>query len=82
MSGFAVILKLSHTLLTNYVGDPLVTQGGRYVGEPELYIVHWNGSGFIPRGIPLAYYSRTNANSSVVEEIEGAVFAPIDLPAQ
>ena len=40
------ILKVSHTLFTNYVGDLLITQGGLWVGRPELYIVHWNGSQF------------------------------------
>jgi hypothetical protein len=76
------ILKLSHIWLTNYVGDLLITQGGRYVGEPEMYIVHWNGSNFISRGIPLQYYSRTNFSSTNVVEIEGACFAPTNFPSQ
>ena len=77
------LLKLSHTLLTNYVGDLLITQGGLWVGEPELYIVHWNGSQFIPRGIPLRFYSLNNTNFTNIEEIESVTFAPIiDLPGQ
>ena len=47
---------------------------GRSVGEPAFYIVHWDGSDFVSRAIPLEYYSRTNFPS--VDEIEGAVFAP------
>ena len=35
-----VVLKLSRTLLANYVGDLLITQGGRYVPPPELFILH------------------------------------------
>src|SRR5438128_1555798 len=46
------VLKLSHTLLANYVGDLLITQGGAAGGEAELFIVHWNGSHFVTRGFP------------------------------
>lgn len=76
------LLKLSGTLLTNYVGDLLITQGGLWVGQRELYIVHWNGSDFIPHGIPLTYYSLNNTNFNNIEEIEGVIFAPIVLDAQ
>ena len=62
------------------MGDLLITQGGNYVGEPELYIVHWNGSDFISRGIPLKYYSRTNLVG--FEELDGATFAPITVRDQ
>jgi hypothetical protein len=74
------LLTTSHG--TNYIGDLLIIQGGRYVGEPEMYIVHWNGSNFISRGIPLQYYSRTNFSSASVVEIEGACFAPTNFPSQ
>ena len=75
------ILKLSSAFFTNYVGDLLITQGGNtsYVGEPELYIVHWNGSDFISRGIPLKFYSGNTLTG--FQELEGATFAPVSLPA-
>ena len=65
--------------LTNYVGDMLITQGGRHVGEPAFYIVHWNGSDFTPRGIPVSRYSDNQFTD--LGEIEGAVFAPTNLPS-
>jgi hypothetical protein len=79
--GDNMVLKLPRMWFTNYVGDLLVTQGGQFVGEPELYILHWNGSSFMPHGIPLKYYSRTNINFIGMIEIEGVTFAPIDVPA-
>jgi len=72
-----LVLKLSHSLLTNYVGDLLITQGGRYVGEPALYIVHWDGSRFVIRGIPLNFYSQ---GVHLTDEIESVTFAPINIP--
>ena len=71
------VLKLSHTLLTNYVGDLLVTQGGHLSGEPEFYILHWDGSQFMVRGIPLRFYGK---NTYTLSEIEGACFAPVNIP--
>ena len=74
-----LVLKVSQTLLTNYVGDLLITQGGRAAPPPELFIVHWDGVKFVCRGIEVPYYSKgtftTNDN-----ELESCVFAPINIP--
>jgi hypothetical protein len=71
------VLKLSHTLLKDYVGDLLITQGGRYAPPPELFIVHWNGAQFVLRRIPVQYYSK---EIHLPDELESATFAPINLP--
>ena len=74
-----VVLKLSQTLLTNYVGDLLIAQGGRAAPPPELFIVHWDGVQFVCRDIEVPYYSKgtftTNDN-----ELESCVFAPMRIP--
>src|ERR1051326_1456160 len=74
-----LVLKVSQTLLTNYVGDLLITQGGRAAPPPELFIVHWDGLRFVCRGIEVPYYSKgtftTNDN-----ELESCVFAPMRIP--
>ncbi len=62
------ILKLSKTLLVNYVGDLLITQEGASFGKPKLFIVHWDGTNFVKRGI---------AGS---DEFEHITFAPINIP--
>jgi hypothetical protein len=49
------------------------------IGEPELFIVHWDGSRFITRGIPMSYYY-SSTRYTLIGEIEGATFAPIDIP--
>jgi hypothetical protein len=49
------------------------------VGEPAFYIVHWNGSDFISRGIPVSRYS--DGEFTGLGEIEGAVFAPTNFPS-
>lgn len=75
------VLKVSPALLTNFVGDLLITQGGlntQAEGEPELFIAHWNGSRFVVYGIPLGFYSKDTFSSV---ELEGACFAPIAIPA-
>jgi hypothetical protein len=60
------LLKISSTLLTNYVGDLLITQAGDIqAGLPKLFIVNWNGTGFATRSIP--YH----------EPFEAVTFAPI-----
>ena len=64
-------------MLTRYVGDLLVTQGGRYVGLPTLFMLHWDGSKFITHSINVRFYSNFSYS---IKEIEGAVFAPIDIP--
>ena len=71
------VLKISRTLLTAYVGDLLITQGGLYVGQPELFIIHWDGTQFLRRLIPLDYYSQ---NTYTSPELEQSTFAPIGLP--
>jgi hypothetical protein len=71
------VLKLSHGLLKDYVGDLLITQGGRYAPPPELFIVHWNGAQFVLRRIPVQYYSKGTHSP---DELESSTFAPIDIP--
>jgi hypothetical protein len=71
------VLKLSHTLLKDYVGDLLITQGGRYAPPPELFIVHWDGARFVLRRIPVRYYSK---ETHLPDELESSTFAPINLP--
>jgi len=64
------ILKLSRTLLTNYVGDLLITQEGFFFGTPKLFIMHWDGTNFVTRSI---------SSSDLFEHV---TFAPINLPSQ
>jgi hypothetical protein len=66
-----LIFKLPRTLLTNYIGDLLVTQAGEisFDHPPRLFIVHWDGTDFIKRSIT-GFYG----------EFEHGTFAPIDLP--
>jgi len=64
------ILKLSRTLLTNYVGDLLISQAGSlYADTAKLFIVHWDGKNFVIRSIS---YNEIR--------FENVTFAPIDLP--
>ncbi|PYJ05751.1 MAG: hypothetical protein DME25_07890 [Verrucomicrobia bacterium] len=75
------IVKLPRTLLSQYVGDLLITQGGRYGGlahSPGFFIVRWDGSRFTKRGIDLQFYSKGAYNIRGSGEIEGVSFAPID----
>jgi hypothetical protein len=51
----------------------------RHVGEPAFYIIHWNGSEFISRGIQVSRYSE--GQFTALGEIEGAVFAPTNFPS-
>jgi hypothetical protein len=70
------IVKLSGTLLTNYVGDLLITQGGEFFPNliAKVFIVHWDGSNFVTRSIP---YFRQNQTAGHFEHI---TFAPINIP--
>jgi hypothetical protein len=68
------ILKLSSNLLTNFVGDMLVTQAGDGVfgGHPrKLFFAHWDGT-FQIRSI--------TGPDSLTTGIEHCTFAPINLP--
>jgi hypothetical protein len=67
------IYKLSKNLLTNYVGDLLITQEGTQATGTSLHIVHWDSgtSGFVVRTIP------PPPNFGGFEHV---TFAPINLP--
>jgi hypothetical protein len=69
----ATIAKLPGALLSNYVGDLLITQEGSYYGPGTLFFVHWDSSAnnFVIRSI-------TSPNG---EKIEHVTFAPIHLPS-
>jgi hypothetical protein len=68
------IVKLSHTLLSNYVGDLLVTQDGENFGDSaRLFIVHWDGSKFVVRAIT---YTEPNGSPGRFEHV---TFAPINI---
>ncbi|MCX6884034.1 MAG: hypothetical protein NTX27_03220 [Verrucomicrobia bacterium] len=67
------ILKLSKSLLTNYVGDLLITQAGESHVEAKLYFVHWTGTNFMTRSISLP-------TSVFSGQFEHVTFAPIELP--
>jgi len=71
-SGGSQILKLSRTLLTNYVGNLLITQAGEFT-IPRLFIVKWNGTNFVSHSISLP--------DSVGSQFEHVTFAPINLPS-
>ncbi len=72
------ILKLSRALLTNYVGDLLITQAGEKDSfspfNPKLFIVHWDSTNsiFVTRSI-------SGPGGTVFEHV---TFAPIDIPSQ
>jgi len=67
--GDGPIMKLSRTLLTNYVGDLLITEAGEYdPGLPRLHILHWDGTRFVQRWI---------SHNATFEHV---TFAPINLP--
>ena len=68
------ILKLSHTFLTNYVGDLLVSQEGLSSGVTKLFIVHWNSTNSVPE-------IRSIRAPSVADlGFEHSTFAPIGIP--
>lgn len=69
------ILKLSHTWLTNYVGDLLITQAGDGAyGDARLFILNWNGTNFVTRSIA--------GNDFGLYHCEHVSFAPLDLPSK
>jgi hypothetical protein len=78
-SASSAILKLSRSLLTNYVGELLVTQAGENrlrLPDPRLFIVHWNttNSEFTFRSISLP-------SDSYDGHFEHVTFAPVNIPA-
>jgi len=73
------LFKLPRNLLTNYVGDILITQEGlNWYGTypPKLFIYHWDAgsTNFLIRSIHSPYPVYDN-------EFEQGVFAPISIPA-
>jgi hypothetical protein len=68
------VMKLSSTLLTNYWGDLLVTQGDEVLGgyQSSIFILHWDGMEFNARRlqrIPLS------------GQFENATFGPTNIPS-
>jgi hypothetical protein len=71
--GGGAVMKLSSTLLTNYWGDLLVTQGDEVDNESKLFILHWDGMEFNARRLQrIPHFG----------QFENATFAPIDIPSQ
>ncbi len=66
------IVKVSHTLFTNYWGDLLITQAGdgETLPDGKLFIVHWDSTNatFVTRSF-----------SKCGDWFEHVTFAPIDL---
>jgi hypothetical protein len=71
---FGQIMKLSRAFLANYVGDLLITQAGEFAQGGKLFIVHWDGTGFVVRSIPYIRYGSPG-------HLEHVTFAPINLPS-
>jgi hypothetical protein len=71
------VLKVSRSLLTNYVGDLLITQAGETAFPPnaKLFIVHWDGTEFVTRSIS---YARPDGFGGNFEHVS---FAPINIPS-
>ena len=72
----SLILKLSHTAFTNYVGDILAEQSGEaFAPFAGVYIIHWDPglTNFVTRSIRVP--------SAFGGQLEGVIFAPIDIPA-
>ncbi|HEY5912905.1 MAG TPA: hypothetical protein VJA21_20125 [Verrucomicrobiae bacterium] len=73
------VLKISKTVLTNYVGDLLITQAGELNPynetelRPRLFFVHWNGLAFSTRSIALP-------EATFPGYFEHVTFAPVTLP--
>ena len=70
------ILKVSRNLLTNYIGDLLITQEGLPPNQcSRLFIVRWNSSNS-------AFEMRSFALPTTIYQVgfEHVTFAPIDLP--
>ena len=71
------ILRLSSSFFTNYISDLLITQEGDYGNYPAgLFIVNCNGTNFVTRSI------NGNAVTNGVGVLEGAAFAPLNLPSR
>lgn len=69
------LIKVSHSLFTNYVGSLLITQAGETAPffSPSLFIVTWTGTAFDVRKI-------TFHSTTVFGDFEHVTFAPIDIP--
>lgn len=72
------MMKLSKSLLTNYVGDLVITHSGETDpnGQAKLFIVHWDNSktNFVTRSITYTF------TDGVTHRFEHVTFAPISLP--
>ena len=75
-----VLLKLPSNLLTNFVGDLLITQEGAKDQTlalipnnhpPRLTVVHWDGTNFV---------KRASITMRPVDWFEQVTFAPMDIP--
>jgi hypothetical protein len=73
LGGNSRIMKLSHTLLTNYWGDLMITQEGAVdnTNGPALFILHWNSTNSV------FDVHRISFNQA----FEHCRFAPIDIPS-
>src|SRR5262249_3210688 len=71
------VMKFSRSLLTNFAGDLLITQGGEIVpGHPsQLFIIHRNGIEFEVRSISYFHSAPFDGH------LEHVSFAPIDIPS-
>jgi hypothetical protein len=71
-----MIVKLSSTYLTNYVGDLLITDAGEVSSPAKLFIVHWDSAktNFVTRRIS---YVLPDGNAGAFEHV---TFAPINIP--
>ena len=73
-----IVVKLSRTNLTSYVGDLLITDAGEFGSFPggKLFIVRWDNSttNFVVRRVLFRY------PSSAFGHFEHVTFAPISIP--
>jgi hypothetical protein len=71
----STILKLSRTMLTNYVGELLITQAGEGGAVPRLFIVRWD-----PTKEDFLFRSITLPADVYGGHFEHVTFAPINIP--
>jgi len=88
LGGGSLILKLSRQLLTNYVGDVLISQSGELYSNapPAEYIVRWNETktNFDTWTIlliePNTCYTSDGTTTNGTWFVEKAAFAPVSMP--